>query len=229
LSGWTLAWSIEARPAARRKPAIALSGAPTRGPFFSSTRSGERAGTPWTVSASRRGVAKAPQNDGRVEGCLPFRSRYRHGVTATQKLALVVVLWILIGVIASVVMGRRGHASFTWLLLGALLGPLVIPVGLSADRSARRPDPRLQVRRLREGGSGAGPVDVLVGIDGSDRSIEALRAAVGLFSEGIGRLTLAGVIDFDSARASRTGETNRLQPRTWNARRRSSRSCRPRS
>ena len=50
------AWSIEASPAPRRKPSIAFSGAPTRGPFFSSVTSAERAVSPCTVSASRRGV-----------------------------------------------------------------------------------------------------------------------------------------------------------------------------
>ena len=51
--------SIEVRPAAFRKPAIACSGAPTRGPFALPSRPADRAGTPCTVSASRRGVAKA--------------------------------------------------------------------------------------------------------------------------------------------------------------------------
>ena len=38
---------------------MAFSGAPTRGPFFSSRTSGWRTGTPCTASASRRGVTKA--------------------------------------------------------------------------------------------------------------------------------------------------------------------------
>ncbi len=38
---------------------MAFSGAPTRGPFFSSLMSGWRAGTPCTDSVSRHGPAKA--------------------------------------------------------------------------------------------------------------------------------------------------------------------------
>ena len=37
---------------------MAASGASTRGPFFSSRTSGERAGRPSTTAVSRRGVAK---------------------------------------------------------------------------------------------------------------------------------------------------------------------------
>src|ERR1043166_45142 len=50
---------MDASPALLRKPSMARSGAPTRGPFFSSLTSGWRAGTPSTASASRRGVTNA--------------------------------------------------------------------------------------------------------------------------------------------------------------------------
>ncbi len=52
---WPASMRGEARPTCR-KPSIACCGAPTRGPFFSSRVSGERAGRPVTVSARRRGV-----------------------------------------------------------------------------------------------------------------------------------------------------------------------------
>src|SRR6516164_7611641 len=50
---------MEARPLARKKPEMAPSGAPTRGPFFSSLTSGCLTGMPSTASASRRGVTNA--------------------------------------------------------------------------------------------------------------------------------------------------------------------------
>ena len=58
-SGWILRLARSRR--ARRlseSPRSPPSGAPTRGPFFSSRTSGWRAGTPATCSASRRGVTK---------------------------------------------------------------------------------------------------------------------------------------------------------------------------
>lgn len=124
-------------------------------------------------------------------------------------LLLIAGIWALIGVTASIVMGRRGHNWFTWLLLGALLGPLVVPLGLQTVRAERR-DPRVKDRLLREGSPGPGTVDILVGIDGSVQSAAALRAALDLFAERISRLTLAGVIDYDSAISSRPWDTEQL-------------------
>src|ERR1700716_944086 len=53
------AWSSEARPAPFRKPWIAWSGAPTRGPRLSSLTSARAVGRPSTTRARRRGVTKA--------------------------------------------------------------------------------------------------------------------------------------------------------------------------
>jgi nucleotide-binding universal stress UspA family protein len=130
-------------------------------------------------------------------------------VTTTQLFLILAALWVAIGVTASFVMGRRGHSSFTWLLLGAVLGPLVIPIGMSAVRAERR-HPRAQARLTQEGERGSGTVDVLVGIDGSVQSAAALRAALDLLGDRIGRLTLAGVIDYDSAISGRPWDTERL-------------------
>jgi nucleotide-binding universal stress UspA family protein len=127
-------------------------------------------------------------------------------MTATQNLFVIAAIWASIGIVASIVMGRRGHSAYTWLLLGAVLGPIVIPLSIPAIRSERR-DGRAAPRTLRTGVSAGGPVDVLVGIDGSDRADEALRVAVRLFGDHIGRLTLAGVIDYDSAITGRPWQT----------------------
>ena len=130
-------------------------------------------------------------------------------MTTTQFFLVIAALWVAIGVTASLVMGRRGHSSFTWLVLGAVLGPLVIPIGMSAVRAESR-HPRAQARLTQEGERGPGRVDVLVGIDGSVQSAAALRAAVDLFADRIGRITLAGVIDYDSAISGRPWGTERL-------------------
>ena len=103
--------------------------------------------------------------------------------------------WAAIGVVSAVVMGRRGHAPFSWLILGTVLGPLVIPLAFSRRREA------MKLGRASTPAARQGPVDVLVGVDGSPESIAAAEVVVSLLSERIGRLTLATVIDYDTALA----------------------------
>ncbi len=55
-------------------------------------------------------------------------------MSATAALALVMAAWLVIGVVTGRAMGRRGHDGFTWLLLGATLGPLAVPLALSTWR-----------------------------------------------------------------------------------------------
>ena len=66
-------------------------------------------------------------------------------MSATTALAIVMVAWLAIGVVTGTAMGRRGHDGFTWLLLGATLGPLVVPLALSTHRRTR-PTPHPLVR-----------------------------------------------------------------------------------
>jgi hypothetical protein len=51
-------------------------------------------------------------------------------MSATTALALVMLIWSLIGVATGRIMDRRGHDRFTWWLLGTVLGPLVVPLAL---------------------------------------------------------------------------------------------------
>lgn len=106
---------------------------------------------------------------------------------------VVAVSWLSIGLILSLVMGRRGHDAFSWLILGTLFGPLGAIFALEA-RSEERLRPELLARRRS---SGPGPIDVLVGIDGSPESRAALLAATSLLGPRLGRLTLATVIPYD--------------------------------
>jgi hypothetical protein len=55
-------------------------------------------------------------------------------MSATTALALVMAAWVAIGVVTGRAMSRRGHDGFTWLVLGASLGPLVVPLALSTWR-----------------------------------------------------------------------------------------------
>ncbi len=57
---------------------------------------------------------------------------------------LLLVPWVAIGVAAVVLLlYRRGHRERTWLLLGGILGPFIVPIALErAPRNARRPERR---------------------------------------------------------------------------------------
>lgn len=107
---------------------------------------------------------------------------------------LIAVAWMSVGLTLSLVMGRRGHNAFAWLVLGTLFGPLGLIFAVEA-----RSEEQLRPELIASGTSrGEGPVDVLVGIDGSPESRAALRAAAELLGPRVGRLTLATVIPYDS-------------------------------
>jgi len=116
-------------------------------------------------------------------------------VTHSSLLVVVLAAWIGIGVVIAVVMGRRGHNSFGWLVVGALLGPIAMPIAVAGARS----EPHGSVRVLAQAVPGAGEVDVLVGLDGSAESVGALHTALAILGWRIRRLSLAGVVDFDTA------------------------------
>jgi nucleotide-binding universal stress UspA family protein len=63
---------------------------------------------------------------------------------------------------------------------------------------------------VASGDPGVGPVDVLVGIDGSPESAAATTAALELLGSRVGRLTLVAVTDLDDSYAGRE-ERLRLQ------------------
>lgn len=114
---------------------------------------------------------------------------------------LVVAVWLAIGATASIVMGRRGHRPFTWGVLGAALGPLVVPLARADMQREREAEPVT----LATGSPGRGEVDVIVGVDGSRDAQAALDTIVDLLGERIGRCALATVIDFDSAATAQAG------------------------
>jgi nucleotide-binding universal stress UspA family protein len=107
---------------------------------------------------------------------------------------LVAAVWLGAGLTLSLVMGRRGHDAFSWLVLGTLFGPLGAIFAVEARRSEG-------ARAELVAGAyapGTGPVDVLVGLDGSPDSAAALAAATSLLGPRLGRLTLTTVIPYDS-------------------------------
>lgn len=126
------------------------------------------------------------------------------------------VTWIVIGAALSLLMGQRGFDRFAWFVLGAVLGPLGLVLGVHSVVTETRRAPEVLAQASRRGG----PVDVLVGFDGSARSRAAVRAAADLFGPSIGRLTLARAVPHGTgsetereARASLRAEAEALAPR----------------
>jgi len=115
-------------------------------------------------------------------------------VSSTTVVLLVAAGWLSIGLGLSLVMGRRGHDAFSWLVLGALFGPLGAVFALEARGEERIRSELVAARRS----AGPGPIDVLAGVDGSPESQAALLAATRLLGPRLGRLTLATVIPYDS-------------------------------
>jgi hypothetical protein len=97
---------------------------------------------------------------------------------------ILIVAWVAIGVVTAVVTGRRGHRPYSWALLGAVLGPLVAPVIISATRRDR--DAPTTVTRSASWGasrsSSRSRFNLLVGVDGSDDATGALVTAIALFA-----------------------------------------------
>jgi nucleotide-binding universal stress UspA family protein len=129
---------------------------------------------------------------------------YGEGVNASQIFIVVALAWGLLGVSTALVMGRRGHQPFMWLMLAIVFGPLVLPLAVNAllhDRLGL-------FERLSSGRRGAGSVDVLVGTDGSPEAESACRSAIQMLGSRLGRLTLAAVVDYDVAVGSGLAEEN---------------------
>lgn len=123
---------------------------------------------------------------------------------STGYLFLIAGTWVVIGLIAAFVMRRRGHEFFVWLVLGAILGPLVVPLSIERARSQTASESRS--RRIPVPAKSG--LDVLAGIDGSGESISAVLSAIELFGPEITSLTLATVLDYD-AKSSVTGRERR--------------------
>ena len=113
---------------------------------------------------------------------------------------ILAVVWPVVGLLAGLLMARRGYDPL-WVLIALPLGPLFVPIAL--ERIRRRPG-------VAAFGSTGEPPDrisavagprVLVGLDGSDQSSRALDRVIDLFGPRCGLLVLAEVIPFDATEA----------------------------
>ncbi|MDX1621598.1 MAG: universal stress protein [Nitriliruptorales bacterium] len=123
-----------------------------------------------------------------------------------MRLVVFASAWVLVGLVTAVVMRRRGHDLGVWAVLGTVFGPFSIPLAAEQVRRAIG----VPARRIEPGRPGGGSVDVVVGIDGSSTACAAAAAVVERFGGALGRLTLAAVMDADSAVASGAPDTAEL-------------------
>ncbi len=108
-----------------------------------------------------------------------------------ERTLIFLALWSL-GLVAGFWMVRRGHDP-RWIYLGALLGPIFVPIA---------------VERVRRGSVVVGPhpasrangdLRVMVGYDGSPESRGAVTAAQRMFQPRAITLVLAQVVSYDAA------------------------------
>jgi nucleotide-binding universal stress UspA family protein len=128
-------------------------------------------------------------------------------LTATEVLLIASAVWLTVGITLAVLMGRRGHSPFEWFLIGSILGPIALP--LAWDRISSEPAAPNRETVGVVPGPGTGPVDVLVGVDGSSESETALRTVVEILGPRIGRLTLVGVTGFGYGNPQVEADTKR--------------------
>ena len=105
----------------------------------------------------------------------------------------VAVAWLVVGAAVGVVEARHGHWRHSW-VVSAILGPFALALALERRRLTP-PSPAV----LTAGRARRGPVDLLLGFDGSATSMEAAALAIGLFGPRVRRVTLATVLDVDTA------------------------------
>ncbi len=105
----------------------------------------------------------------------------------------IVIAWVLIGALLGIHESRRGHWHWLW-LLGAMAGPFAIPLYRQIEQNEQLSRPITIQPGTRQSHPG---VRLLAGIDGSEASVLAARAAADLLGTRLGDLTLAVVADFE--------------------------------
>lgn len=117
---------------------------------------------------------------------------------STTSFAAVIAAWLLLGIAVSIVLGRRGHDSASWLVLGILLGPLSILLAVDVVRH----DEGLAVETVTTGSAPAraGGMRVLIGYDDSPDAHAVIKAVLDLMGSQLQCLTLTRVLPYDGGR-----------------------------
>jgi nucleotide-binding universal stress UspA family protein len=105
-------------------------------------------------------------------------------------------IWMGVGGIEAMVLGRRGFDGFSWFLIGMVLGPLSVLVAWNSIRRDERLAPAIvgpATARRTDG------IDVLIGFDGSPECRATADAVASTFGSRLGRVALVSVGYFDDA------------------------------
>jgi nucleotide-binding universal stress UspA family protein len=117
-------------------------------------------------------------------------------VPSSVYLPLVVLVWLGIGLVAALLfLARRGYRDRRWYFLGAVLGPLFVPMAIERGRSTVRAAGRTDTATGRPAARCG--TTVVVGVDGSPESDQAVREAARLFGADGTRFVLIAVADPD--------------------------------
>lgn len=126
----------------------------------------------------------------------------------TRSLVMVGIAWVTVGLVTAFMMRRRGHDLATWIALGVVLGPLVVP--LAAERA--RYHGAIEKRSRRKAPPPSEGFDLVAGVDGSEESVAAIRSALALIGDTVTSLTLVSVLDYDSDSVAAAAEP---RDRAW--------------
>ena len=129
--------------------------------------------------------------------------------TATVVTAL--IIWGLLGLLSGVWMARRGYDPL-WILLAVPLGALFVPIAV--ERVRRPPDSGMAGRSPAPGAlpPDAGP-RVLVGLDGSAESEQALATTLRALGSRCSLLVLAEVVNYEATEFADRADIDAAQRR----------------
>lgn len=119
---------------------------------------------------------------------------------------LVLVTWVAVGMAAVVFLERHGRRSPVWFAIGAVLGPILLPIALElAERQG------VLLARTRAGGDRqTACLTVLAAVDGSQESDDALADAARVLAPKGAQFVLLTVVNPDLGEndpdAARTAE-----------------------
>jgi nucleotide-binding universal stress UspA family protein len=106
--------------------------------------------------------------------------------------ALVLVTWVAIGLASVLFLERHGRRSVAWFAIGAVLGPILLPIAVELAASQGT---LLERRPQRE--VGRARMTALVAVDGSAESDDALSDAADMLAPKGARFILLTVLDPD--------------------------------
>jgi nucleotide-binding universal stress UspA family protein len=126
---------------------------------------------------------------------------------SVQTTVIVIAVWLLAGVVPALLMMRRGHGSWYWVLIGIGLGPFAAPVlweRMEGDESG--------ISGIVEAPGRRSPgASVLVALDGSASGSQAIGFVDRILDPAATSVTLVTVLDFDADTTARDAAAGLLE------------------